>query len=49
MGFQTEFALRFNYGASVPWVSRLEDGTIDAIAAPKRVILRTPLHFAVKK
>jgi GH15 family glucan-1,4-alpha-glucosidase len=42
MVFQTEFVLRFNYGASVPWVSRLEDGTIDAIAGPERVTLRTP-------
>ena len=42
MVFQTEFVLRFNYGASVPWVNRLEDGTIDAIAGPERVILRTP-------
>jgi GH15 family glucan-1,4-alpha-glucosidase len=31
---RTEFVVRFNYGASVPWVSRLQDGTIDAIAGP---------------
>jgi GH15 family glucan-1,4-alpha-glucosidase len=42
MVFQTEFMVRFNYGASVPWVSRHEDGTIDAIAGPERVVLRTP-------
>jgi GH15 family glucan-1,4-alpha-glucosidase len=40
--FQTEFVVRFNYGATVPWVSRLEDGTIDAVAGPERVVLRTP-------
>jgi len=34
--------VRFNYGATVPWVSRLEDGTIDAIAGPERLFLRTP-------
>jgi GH15 family glucan-1,4-alpha-glucosidase len=39
---QTEFVVRFNYGASVPWVSRLEDGAIDAIAGPERVVLRGP-------
>jgi len=38
---QTEFVVRFDYGASVPWVTRHEDGTIDAIAGPERVILRT--------
>ncbi|MFZ2076541.1 MAG: trehalase-like domain-containing protein, partial [Xanthobacteraceae bacterium] len=30
--FQTELVLRFNYGASVPWVNRLDDDTINAIA-----------------
>src|ERR1700722_17254889 len=37
----SELVLRFNYGGSVPWVNRLEDGTIDAIAGPERVVLRT--------
>jgi GH15 family glucan-1,4-alpha-glucosidase len=40
--FQTELVLRFNYGASVPWVDRLDDGTINAIAGPERLVLRTP-------
>jgi GH15 family glucan-1,4-alpha-glucosidase len=40
--FRTEFVVRFNYGATVPWVSRLDDGTIDAIAGPERLVLRTP-------
>src|SRR6476620_1086292 len=40
--FQTELVLRFNYGASVPWVNRLDDETLNAIAGPERLILRTP-------
>jgi GH15 family glucan-1,4-alpha-glucosidase len=40
--FHTEFVVRFNYGATVPWVSRLEDATINAIAGPERLLLRTP-------
>src|SRR5262249_53159531 len=32
--FQTELVLRFNYGASVPRVNRLEDSTIKPIAGP---------------
>ena len=40
--FRTEIVVRFNYGATVPWVSRLADGTIDAIAGPERLVLRTP-------
>jgi GH15 family glucan-1,4-alpha-glucosidase len=35
-----ELALRFNYGASVPWVTR-RDGAIQAIAGPDLVVLRT--------
>jgi len=40
--FQTELVARFNYGASVPWVDRLDDDTINAIAGPERLVLRTP-------
>jgi GH15 family glucan-1,4-alpha-glucosidase len=39
---QTELVVRFNYGATVPWVNRLDDGSINAIAGPDRLILRTP-------
>jgi len=30
----TELVLRFGYGAIVPWVTRLDDGTLRAIAGP---------------
>jgi GH15 family glucan-1,4-alpha-glucosidase len=42
LAFQTELMVRFNYGASVPWVNRLADDTINAIAGPERLVLRTP-------
>ena len=35
-----EMSLRFDYGATVPWVTRFEDG-IRAIAGPDLVVLRT--------
>lgn len=35
--------LRFGYGAVVPWVNRLPDGTLSATAGPSRVLLRTPI------
>jgi GH15 family glucan-1,4-alpha-glucosidase len=38
-----ELVLRFGYGAVVPWVSRLEDGGLRAIAGPDMVVLRTPV------
>jgi GH15 family glucan-1,4-alpha-glucosidase len=37
-----ELILRFDYGDLVPWVSRLEDGTLRALAGPSMVVLRTP-------
>ena len=40
--FRTELVVRFDYGTTVPWVSRAEDGTINAIAGPVRLVLRTP-------
>ena len=43
VAFQTELVVRFNYGAAVPWVNRLDDGAINAIAGPERLLLRTPV------
>jgi len=36
-------AVRFGYGALVPWIHRQEDGTLHAIAGPDQVVLRTPI------
>jgi GH15 family glucan-1,4-alpha-glucosidase len=41
MSMRMELVLRFNYGASVPWVSRLPDGSLRAIAGPDMTVLRT--------
>src|SRR3954471_7561168 len=38
---RTEIILRFDYGSTVPWVSRLDDGALRAIAGPDMVTLRT--------
>src|SRR5215471_8492885 len=43
VAFRTELVVRFNYGATVPWVNRLDDGTLNAIAGPERLVLRTPV------
>jgi GH15 family glucan-1,4-alpha-glucosidase len=40
-----ELSIRFNYGATVPWVTR-EDGGIRAIAGPDLVMLRTKAPLA---
>jgi GH15 family glucan-1,4-alpha-glucosidase len=43
VAFQSELIIRFNYGAAVPWVNRRDDGSLNAIAGPERVLLRTPV------
>jgi GH15 family glucan-1,4-alpha-glucosidase len=45
VAMRTELILRFSYGAIVPWVTRLEDGALRAIAGPDMVILRTPVQL----
>jgi len=40
VAMQTEIVLRFDYGAIIPWVSRLEDGTLRAIAGPDMIVMR---------
>jgi GH15 family glucan-1,4-alpha-glucosidase len=37
-----EFIIRFDYGSTIPWVSRLDDGTLRAIAGPQMLLLKTP-------
>ena len=41
---RTELVLRFDYGRTIPWVSRLPDDTWRAIAGPDMVVLHTPVR-----
>jgi GH15 family glucan-1,4-alpha-glucosidase len=43
VAMSTELILRFDYGAVVPWVERLPEGGLSAVAGPERVVLRTPV------
>ena len=45
VAMEMELALRFDYGASVPWVTQLrgEDKGIRAVAGPDMAVLRTPV------
>jgi GH15 family glucan-1,4-alpha-glucosidase len=47
----TELVIRFGYGCSIPWVTKLDNGGIRAIAGPDMLVLRTtvPLHGLDKK
>lgn len=40
IAMRTELVLRFDYGSIVPWVSRLENGLLQAIAGPDMVVLK---------
>jgi GH15 family glucan-1,4-alpha-glucosidase len=44
MRLRMELILRFDCGRSVPWVTRLPDGALRAIAGPNMVVLRTPVE-----
>ena len=43
VAMHTTLILRFDYGSAVPWVSRLEDGALRAVAGPDMAILHTPV------
>jgi GH15 family glucan-1,4-alpha-glucosidase len=43
--FHTELILRFGYGAIVPWVTRVDDTTLRAIAGPDMAVLRSPARM----
>src|SRR5207249_133975 len=42
---RTEICIRFDYGATVPWVRRLEGGGISAVAGPDMLRIRTPVRL----
>jgi glucoamylase len=45
----TEIALRFDYGATIPWVTRLDDHAgFSAVAGPDQVVIRTPVKLQGK-
>src|SRR5215831_8580335 len=39
--FHAELILRFGYGATVPWVTRIDDNTLRAVAGPDMVVLHS--------
>ncbi|ARQ02292.1 glycoside hydrolase family 15 protein [Pseudorhodoplanes sinuspersici] len=43
--FETDFVVRFDYGRTVPWVTRDDDGTIRAIAGPHQLLLNSPVRL----
>jgi GH15 family glucan-1,4-alpha-glucosidase len=45
VAMHTELVLRFGYGSIVPWVTKLKNGGIRAVAGPDMVLLRSPVDL----
>src|SRR3984957_1041033 len=45
VAMSTELIIRFDYGASVPWVRRTNDGDLLAVSGPDMLVLRTPIEL----
>ena len=45
VAMETELVLRFDYGASVPWVTQVEGGGLSMIAGPEMAVLRTKVDL----
>ncbi len=41
----SELVIRFDYGASIPWVRRTDDGALLAISGPDKIVLYTPVQL----
>ncbi|MGA8029237.1 MAG: glycoside hydrolase family 15 protein, partial [Bryobacteraceae bacterium] len=42
---QMELAIRFEYGTVIPWVSRIGDGRLQAVAGPDQITFSTPVEL----
>ena len=42
---RTELAIRFDYGVTIPWVSRRDTRTVTAVAGPHLLTVRTPVDL----
>jgi GH15 family glucan-1,4-alpha-glucosidase len=45
MAMHLELIVRFDYGSLVPWVTKLDDGTLRAVAGPDMVVLHSPVEL----
>ncbi|MBX9741766.1 MAG: glycoside hydrolase family 15 protein, partial [Beijerinckiaceae bacterium] len=43
--FQTQLIVRFDYGRTTPWVTRLPDDALSLVAGPDQLVLRTPVRL----
>jgi GH15 family glucan-1,4-alpha-glucosidase len=44
VAMRMELVIRFGYGAIIPWVTRLPDGAVRAVAGPDMLVLHAPVE-----
>ena len=49
VAMHTQIILRFEYGSIVPWVSRLDDGSLRAIAGPDMIVVTSDVELRGKE
>jgi GH15 family glucan-1,4-alpha-glucosidase len=42
---ESDLVIRFDYGTSVPWMTRVDKDTLTAVAGPSMLVLRTPVKL----
>jgi GH15 family glucan-1,4-alpha-glucosidase len=45
VAFNFDLVMRFDYGRTIPWVTRIDDATLHAVAGPDSLTLRTPVEL----
>ena len=40
---RSELVIRFDHGSTIPWITRLDSGTLRAVAGPQALLLKTPI------
>ena len=43
VAMRTDLVIRFGYGSVVPWVTRMDDGGLRAVAGPDMLVVHTPV------
>ncbi|WP_046863999.1 glycoside hydrolase family 15 protein [Microvirga massiliensis] len=45
VAFDFDLVLRFDYGRTIPWVTRIDDATLHAVAGPDSLTLKAPVEL----
>jgi GH15 family glucan-1,4-alpha-glucosidase len=45
VAMRTELIVRFEYGSRIPWVTRHDDGRLELVSGPDRLLLDTPVEL----